>query len=91
MISWDDAEDILLLQDDLNTVSGRAAKKDILREIRGIVAKAVEEIPREWLIPGAPEKLDWSSPDSYGYLQRDKMWKLIGIVSGSDPESASGN
>lgn len=34
-----------------------------------MVADVLRDVPREWLLPDAPESIDWSKPDNLDYIQ----------------------
>ncbi len=34
-----------------------------------LMAQVLKDVPREWLLAGAPETIDWSNPDNFDYIQ----------------------
>ena len=42
-------------------------------------SKFLVSVPRSWLVPGAPESLDWSDPESLNWLQADKYQTLADV------------
>ncbi len=43
-----------------------------LDEMDAFFAKFLVSVPRSWLVPDAPQALDWSDPDSLNWLQGDR-------------------
>jgi len=52
----------------------------LISERDQLVAKTVRSIPRDWLDPEAPENLDWSDPESLGWLLADKEIELLNAM-----------
>ena len=54
-----------------------------------VMAKFVTDVPREWLVAGAPTDIDWSDGESYKYL-RTTYFRILyqslmfGSMSGAD-------
>jgi len=49
-------------------------------------------VPRAWLMANAPEKLDWSKPETIDWLRADRMVVLqIAAQEARTPEEISGN
>jgi hypothetical protein len=44
-----------------------------------IMATVIKHVPQSWLVPSAPADLDWSDPNSLGYVQAQKMGELMGL------------
>lgn len=61
-------------------------------EALGYVARLVVDVPRSWLVDGAPKTLDWSNVSALEWLRNDKMQELQdAALAARSPESVSGN
>src|SRR5688572_18370393 len=47
-------------------------------------ARFLVSVPRGWLVPNAPDTLDWSDPDSLNWLQADRYNDL---AAAANPEA----
>lgn len=55
-------------------------------------ARRVVSIPRSWLVPGAPDELDWKQLESWDWLQAVRQKDIVAAaVEATNPESVSGN
>lgn len=46
-----------------------------------LISQVLQDVPREWLIPGAPKSLNWSSVESLDYLQTGKLEAIQGALN----------
>lgn len=54
-----------------------------------LIVDVLIDVPREWLLPDAPEKIDWSNVDSLDYIQASYYGEIIEQVrSGSAMKKA---
>ena len=85
-------------RDDLTDAEQRklnSAKAEALGEINRLiaerdqlVAKTIRTIPRDWLDPDAPENLDWSDPESLGWLLAEKEVDLLNAMGEARTEGS---
>ena len=47
-----------------------------LNQMDAFFSKFLVSVPRSWLVPGAPDALDWADPGSLNWLQADKYQTL---------------
>jgi hypothetical protein len=47
-----------------------------MERIEAHICRVLVDVPRDWLMPDAPATLDWSQPDSLGWLRHDKFLQL---------------
>lgn len=45
-----------------------------------LVCDVLVDVPREWLLPNAPEPIDWSNPDSLDLIQVDHYIEILDMV-----------
>jgi hypothetical protein len=94
-LSWKDSKALSVQQ-------MRLAQAQASRDIDGIeagfagierqLARVVVDVPRDWLIEGAPEQIDWSDPDSFNWLRSNRMTTLLeAFAEAQKPAEASGN
>ena len=63
-----------------------------IEKIEGYLCKMLVSVPRDWLVPDAPETLDWQNPESLGWLRQDKYAELqLAMAEAKSPESVTGN
>ena len=48
------------------------------------LSKFLVSVPRSWLVPDAPDNLDWNDPESLNYLQADRYNDL---AAAANPEA----
>jgi hypothetical protein len=61
-------------------------------EFEAAIARVLVDVPRDWLVPDAPETLDWHDPESLNWLQATHMKTLReAMVEAQKPEEVSGN
>ena len=94
-LSWKDSKALSVQQ-------MRLAKAQAERDIDGIEAGyanlekslslVVVSVPRDWLVDGAPEDIDWSDPASFNWLRSTGMRDLVkAFGEAQTPAEASGN
>lgn len=49
----------------------------LAEEQAGLLAQVLVSVPREWLTKDAPEELDWSDPESQGYILETRYAELV--------------
>lgn len=57
--------------DSLQTVADEQAR---------LVCEVLMDVPREWLITGAPEGLDWDNPESLDWVRADKYQEILMMI-----------
>ena len=69
-----------------------AAIEALYVDIEKLYSSIVVSVPREWLIPGAPETIDWSNTDSWQWIS-SKGFALLQKtqVEASTPEETTKN
>lgn len=45
-----------------------------------LVCEVLVDVPREWLIEGAPKALDWSEPESLDWVRSDKYQEILFMI-----------
>jgi hypothetical protein len=50
--------------------------------------RVLVSVPREWLLPDAPEALDWSKDKAYKYLESERFGELLRAFN---PQTVSKN
>lgn len=45
-----------------------------------LVCDVLVNVPREWLLPNAPEQIDWSNPASLDLIQVDHYLEILDMV-----------
>ena len=70
-------------------IEARQKVNELIDERNALMAQVVTEIPRSWLVPGAPEKIDWFDVNSLlDYIREDKTAELMLGVSVARNEAA---
>jgi len=60
--------------------------------IEGYACQVLVSVPPSWLVDDAPADLDWSQPDSLGWLRQDRYRELQELISDAKrPENVSKN
>jgi hypothetical protein len=54
---------------------------DIITERDALLVQALTDVPREWLVTGAPDVIDWHDPASLDYLRADKIDPLVSALT----------
>ena len=67
-----------------------ARAEEIKPKLFGLYARVVEQLPADWLVPGAPE-LPTNDPALYDHLKASKAAKLRQAISASLAEALEGN
>ncbi len=66
--------------------------EDYRQQIEFSMSRHIVSVPRDWLMGNAPEKLDWSKPDTLGWLRSDRSLMLQKAAADArSPEGISGN
>jgi hypothetical protein len=61
-------------------------------ELESFVCRFLVSVPRSWLVPEAPENIDWQQPGAFNWLQAHRLPELQEMaVDARRPESVSGN
>ena len=69
-----------------------AAQDEVFDELQKYIARVLVSVPVSWLVPGAPEDLEWSDPDSLDWLRGAAFAQLRAkMIEASSPESVTGN
>lgn len=56
-----------------------------------LVIQVLKTVPREWLIEGAPEDLDWSNKTSYDWIQDDRYTEILQLVQSGEARKLAKN
>jgi len=63
----------------------------MIEEAEGYISRVLVDVPREWLLPDAPDDLDWSDVRSLDWLRSDKMDALRdATIAARAPENVTG-
>ena len=68
--------------DFLNELSDMQAK---------LVAQVLVDVPREWLIAGCPDDIDWSDFNSLDYVQEPRYADLLDLIRTGEARSLAKN
>ena len=93
-ISWDDGKRLFKLQAKVQQLEGVGLDEmDVFfEELDQLVVSFVEEVPREWLVPSAPDELDWDDPASMGWVHISRVMPLINaMINAGAPETVAKN
>lgn len=50
-------------------------------EQAGLIAQVLESVPQDWLSDDAPDDLDWSDPESQGWLLEERFGDLVQMLN----------
>ena len=65
---------------------------DMLATMEDVVAKRIVSLPRDWLVPDAPEAIDWQAPGAMDWIRADRLTELQNAaVEARAPEAVTGN
>lgn len=62
-----------------------------MSDIQAMIASLVIDIPRSWLVEGAPEAMDWSDAASLDWLEAARFNDLLALVAGVPQVDAAKN
>jgi hypothetical protein len=62
-----------------------------MAEMGRLIAQHIIELPREWLVDGAPEAMDYSDPDALDWVKSDHMQDIIAYMAGIPQTEAAKN
>jgi len=80
------------LRDPARFAEAVAEREKALTMMEGMLARQLVSVPRDWLVPGAPENIDWSEPQSLDWLQGRRIEELqAAMFAGTAPEDVSKN
>jgi len=66
--------------------------QDLEREANEMIVKRLVSMPRDWLVTSAPDNIDWSDPESLGYLRGNMSGALQeAFGEAGSPESVTKN
>lgn len=69
-----------------------ATYNELVTVLDSFISRVLVSVPREWLVPGAPEIIDWSKPDSLSWLNQDWYQDLMeAAVEAKKPENVAKN
>ena len=90
--SWKDAKDVTLREmrrRDAALKNDVALMEQVFDEQQAALAKVLVSVPRDWLVPDAPEKLDWRDPASLDWVQEMRMDDIYTAMNEArDPKSS---
>lgn len=65
---------------------------EMLATMENIVSQRIVSLPRDWLVPGAPEAIDWQQPGALDWIRADRLTELQNAaVEARTPEAVTGN
>jgi hypothetical protein len=94
VLSWREARAELVFWSRVEHLEGQPPDVVVatLDELDRMFARYIVSIPADWLIPEAPANLDWSDPQSFGWVSENKIKSLIRAVRlAQTPEEISKN
>lgn len=62
-----------------------------MSDIQAVVASLIIDIPRSWLVEGAPDPLDVTQPASLDWLEASRFNDLLALVAGVPQTEAAKN
>lgn len=94
-LSWKDSKTLSVAQTRLNNALEAKDADGIERgfsDLESYLSKVTVDVPRDWLVPDAPERLNWSDPASFDWLKSSQMTKLqLALSEELKPENATKN
>lgn len=63
----------------------------IAEEQLRLVSKVLKSVPREWLIEGAPDELDWNNSDSYNWIQDQYYTEILQMIQSGEARKTAKN
>lgn len=65
---------------------------DLLADMENLVAQRIVSLPRNWLVPDAPEVINWQEPGALDWIRADRLMELQNAaVEARTPEAVTGN
>lgn len=92
-LTWGDTKKMTILQASIAraTETGNIdAMTEAFDAIQQYLAKVVVSVPGAWVVPDAPDTLDWTDPDSYDWLRSDRFQTLMEAM-GAAQQASRGN
>lgn len=62
-----------------------------MSEMGQLIAQHIIELPREWLVDGAPDNLNFSEPGDLDWVKSDHMQDIISYMAGVPQTDAAKN
>lgn len=56
-----------------------------------LIVQVLIEVPREWLIDGAPDVLDWSNKEHYDWIQDERYTEILNMVMSGEARKLAKN
>lgn len=72
-------------------MSALADIQQIADEQASLIAEVLVEVPRGWLLPDAPETLDWSVADNLNYLQMERYNEIMEMIRNGEAQKKAKN
>lgn len=64
----------------------------LITETEQFIANALVDVPRDWLVTGAPDNLNWNDAESLNWVQSHRMDQLReALIEARRPESVAKN
>lgn len=83
-LSWGDSEKMALLSvkaQQAQQTGDHDAMAEMFLEMRQMLSRVVEDMPRDWLVKSAPDDLDWNDPASFQWLKSSRMARLQELMA----------
>ncbi|MCZ7540507.1 MAG: hypothetical protein M5U29_11465 [Anaerolineae bacterium] len=65
---------------------------ELVTEAEEVISRILVSVPHDWLVPGAPDDLNWRDVTALEWLRSDKMTELReAAIEARDPQAVSGN
>jgi hypothetical protein len=56
-----------------------------------LIVQVLKDVPREWLIAGAPDDLDWGNKEHYDWIQDERYTELLNMVMSGEARKLAKN
>lgn len=63
----------------------------LIEEQLDLIVQVLKDVPREWLIDGAPEVLDWTQKPSYDWIQDERYSEILQMVQSGEARKQAKN
>ncbi len=56
-----------------------------------LIKQVLKDVPKEWLIVGAPENIDWCQNESYDWIQDDHYTEILLMIQSGEARKTAKN